>query len=90
MTEWIKCSEKLPQTKRNPCCIYATDEKYDILIVINGKYLIGRAIYFNGATFYLNEDIIFCLASQTWMMPSHFRQPDYWMEITLPKEDLHD
>jgi len=90
MIEWIKCSEKLPQTKRNPCCIYINDEKYDILIIINGKYFTAKAIYFQGGTLYLKEDIIFCLASQTWMIPSHFREPEYWMEILLPPKDLHD
>jgi len=90
MIEWIKCSEKLPQTKRNPCCIYVRDEKYDILIKIKDNYFIAQAIWFQGTTLYYREDLYFCLQTQKWLMPSHFLEPEYWMEIPMPKEDLHD
>ena len=81
MTEWVKCSESLPKSKRNPLIIHANDEEYKILITINGQYFTASARTITCCYLHLSKEIIYVINTQKWMMPLHYREPDYWMEI---------
>lgn len=81
MTEWIKCTENLPTSKRDPRIVSFNDDQYKILISINGRYFTAIARTINSCYIHLTKEIVFDMNTQKWIMPLHYRDPDYWMEI---------
>lgn len=81
MTEWIKCSDRLPKSKRNPACFYGNDESYNILVSIGGKCFVGTARTLGSFYILIPDEILFDLYALKWVMPVHYKQPDFWIEI---------
>lgn len=87
MTEWIKCSERLPKSKRDPYRICVSDEVYEIVVSINGKYFIGEAQNIFGMRIMSSDTIIFNIPTREWLLPRHYRMPDFWMELPQTPKD---
>lgn len=97
MTEWIKCSDRLPEKEGK------------LLVNINGKYFVCSSIKMN-TTYHLTDEIGFIFATQSvmynkplenttfslcckdiivdqkWHKPPHFAEITHWMYIEEPND----